>query len=50
MLATLREEFFMNEETLLLLIGMMICFLDGLLVVILMRGFGLLWPLTILFT
>ena len=40
----------MNEEMLSLLIGMMICFLDGPLVVILMRSFGLLCPLTMLFT
>jgi len=40
----------MNEEMLSLLIGMMICFLDRPLVVILMRGFGLLCPLTMLFT
>jgi len=40
----------MNEEMLSLLIGMMICFLDGSLVVILMRGFGLFCPLTMLFT
>jgi len=40
----------MNEEMLSLLIGMMICFLDGPLVVILIRGFGLLCPLTMLFT
>ena len=44
------EAFFMNEEILSLLIGMMICFLDEPLVVILMRGFGLLCLLTMLFT
>ena len=50
MLATLREEFFMKEEILLLLIRMMMCFLDSPLVVILIWGFGLLCPWTILFT
>ena len=33
-----------------LLIGIMTCFLDGPLVVILICGLGLFWPLTILFT
>jgi len=50
MLATLREEFFMKEEMFLLLIGMMMCFLDGPLVVILIHGFGLFCPWTMLFT
>jgi len=49
-LATFEEAFFMNEEMLSLLIRMMICFLDGPLVVILIRGFGLSCPLTMLFT
>ncbi len=39
MLATLRGEFFRNEETLLPLISIMMCFLDGPLVVMLMWGF-----------
>jgi len=50
MLATLREEFFMKEDVLLLLIGMMMCFLDGPLVVILICGFGLLCLWMMLFT
>jgi len=33
-----------------LLIGIITCFLDGPLVVILAHGFGLGWPLTMLFT
>ena len=44
MLATLREEFFMKDDVLSLLIGMIMYFLDGPLVVILMRGFGLFCP------
>ena len=50
MLAMFKEEFFIKDEMLSLLIGMMICFLDGPLVVILIHGFGLLCPLTMLFT
>ena len=49
-LATFKKEFFMKEDTLSTLMGMIMCFLNGPFVVILMRGFGLLWPLTILFT
>ena len=50
MLATLREEFFMKDDVLSLLIGMIMYFLDGPLVVILMHGFGLFCPWTMLFT
>ena len=50
MLATFKKEFFMNEDMLSPLMGMMICFLDGPFVVILMQGFSLLWPLMMLFT
>ena len=50
MLATCAEEFFMKDEMLSLLIGMMTCFLNGPLVVILMRGFALFCPLTMLLT
>ena len=50
MLATLREEFFMKDDVLSLLIGMIMYFLDSPLVVILMRGFGLFCPWTMLFT
>ena len=49
-LATFNKEFFMKEDTLSTLMGMIICFLDGPFVIILMWGFGLFWPLTILFT
>ena len=50
MLATWREEFFMKDEMFSLLMGMITCFLDGPLVVIIIRGLGLFWPLTMLFT
>ena len=50
MLATLREEFFMKDDVLSLLISMIMCFLDSPLVVILMCGFSLFCPWTILFT
>ena len=49
MLATWREEFFIKDKTFSLLIGMITCFLDGPLVVILIWGLGLFWPLTMLF-
>ena len=50
MLATYRKEFFIKKETLSLLMRIIICFLNGPLVVILIQGFGLFWPLTILLT
>ena len=50
MLATCTEEFFIKDETLSLLIGMITCFLDGPLVVIWIWGFTLFCPLTILLT
>ena len=50
MLATFVDEFFMKDETFSALMGMMTCFLEGPFVVILIRGLGLLCPLTILFT
>ena len=42
MLATLRDEFLMNDDALSLLMGIIMFFLDGHLVVILIRGLGLL--------
>jgi len=48
MWATCKKLFFMNFKLFLLLIGMMICFLDGPLVVIWIQGFTLGLPLTIL--
>ena len=50
MLATWREEFFMKDETFSPLMGMITCFLNGPLVVILIRGLGLFWLLMMLFT
>ena len=44
MLATLRDEFLMKDNALSLLIGIIMFFLDGPLVVILMRGLSLLCP------
>ena len=40
----------MKDEVLSLLIGMITCFLDSPLVVVLMCGFGRFWPWTMLFT
>ena len=40
----------MKERTFSPLMGMMTCFLDGPLVVILIRSLSLFWPLTMLFT
>ena len=42
MLAMLRDEFLMNDDALLLLMGIIMFFLDGPLVVILIQGLGLL--------
>ena len=50
MLATFSDEFFMKDATFLLLMEMMTCFLDGPFIVILIQGFCLFWPLTMLFT
>jgi len=50
MLATLRDEFLMKDDALLLLIEIIMFFLDGPLVVILMRGLNLLCPFTMLLT
>jgi len=49
-LATFKKEFFIKEDILSTLMEMIICFLNRPFVVILMWGFGLLWPLTMLFT
>ena len=50
MLVTWRDEFFMKEDILSVLIGMMMCFLEELLVVDWIWGFCWFFPLTILFT
>ena len=50
MLATWSKESFMKDEMFSPLMGMIICFLDRLLVVILIWGLGLFWPLTMLLT
>jgi len=50
MLATLRDEFLMKDDALSLLIGIIMFFLDGPLVVILMQGLNLLCPFTMSLT